>query len=137
MSEKRGNTRSELKSLLKAYSILLLVLLYLVGSARIESVHQLFVQHAAPVLHAQEQEKDPCHRSIYHQERSADCKHTTHIVDNHKCPMCDSQVHTVQIHEDNLGVVSPFFESAISTISQSTTIAGYYSYSSSRAPPFM
>ena len=135
MLKKGVKSTSSLKSMLKAYSVVLLLLLYIVGSSRIESIHQLFVQHSPPVLHAVAQEADPCHRSIYHQERSSDCKHSKHFVDNHKCSMCDSQMHTAQIFQSDDVLVTSFLIPNISTPARSTAASEFYSYFSGRAPP--
>ena len=131
----REEIATSLKSLLKAYGAVLFLFLYLIGSSRIESFHKLFVQHNPPELHAAEQEADPCHRNIYHQERSSDCEHTTHIVDNHKCPLGDSQIHSAQILESVLIIIPVSFTLASARATRSSAAEGFYSYSSGRAPP--
>lgn len=123
------------KSLLKAYGAVLLLFLYLIGSSRVESFHELFVLHQPPELHAAEQEADPCHRSIYHQELSSDCEHSTHLVDNHKCPLGDAQIHSAQILESVFIVAPVSFALVSARATQSSAAEGFYSYSSGRAPP--
>jgi hypothetical protein len=135
MVVKRRKIAMSFKSLLRAYGAMLFVFLYLIGSSRIESFHELVVQHAPPELHAEEQEADPCHRSIYHQEVAKDCEHTTHIVDNHKCPLSDSQIHSAQILETSLIAIPVSFSPASSRATRSSEAEGFYSYSSGRAPP--
>jgi hypothetical protein len=135
MRKKGDQSASSFKSLLKAYAMLLFLGLYLLGTSRIESFHGLFVQHNPPELHASEQEADPCHRNIYHQESSSKCEHRTHIVDNHKCPVCDSQCHSAQILENSLINFPDFFTVTSLACTRSSAVQGFYSYSSSRAPP--
>jgi hypothetical protein len=135
MVTRREKIATSLKSLLRAYAAVLFLFLYLIGSSRIESFHKLFVQHNPPELHAAEHEADPCHRNIYHQERSSDCEHTTHIVDNHKCHLGDSQIHSAQILETELIAVPVSFTLASARATQSSAAEGFYSYSSGRAPP--
>ena len=137
MQKKGVRTALSFKSPLKAYAVVLFLFLYLLGSSRIESFHELFVQHNPPELHASEQEADPCHRNIYHQERSSDCKHSTHIVDSHKCPVCDSQCHSAQVLENALISIPVFFGFTSLTFTRSSASEGFYSYSSSRAPPII
>jgi hypothetical protein len=135
MITRRKEIATLLKSLLKAYGVVLFLFLYLIGSSRIESFHKLFVQHNPPELHAAEQESDPCHRNIYHQEQSGDCEHTTHIVDNHKCPLGDSQIHSAQIFENVVIVIPLSFTLALLRATRSSAAEGFYFYSSGRAPP--
>lgn len=135
MVGKRRKIAMSFKSLLKAYGAVLFLFLYLIGSSRIESFHELVVPHDPPELHAAEQESDPCHRNIYHQESTNDCEHATHIVDNHKCPLSDSQVHSAQILETSLVAVSVYFSLTTSRPTRSSEAEGFYSYSSGRAPP--
>jgi len=132
---RREKIATTLKSLLKACWVILFLFLYLIGSSRIESFHKLFVQHNPPELHAAEQEADPCHRNIYHQEQSGDCEHTTHIVDNHKCLLSDSQIHSAQILENDVIVIPASFSLAPASATRSSAAEGFYSYSSGRAPP--
>jgi hypothetical protein len=133
----KGKTTTPFMSLLKAHAVILFLFLYLLGSSRIESFHGLFLQHNPPELHASEQEADPCHRSIYHQERSGACEHSTHIIDNHKCSVCDSQCHSAQFLEQTLIDIPASFAVTSSTAVRYSATESFYSYSSSRAPPMI
>lgn len=135
MLDTKRKTATSFMSPLKAYAVVLFLLLYLLGSSRIESFHGLFFQHNPPELHASEQEADPCHRNIYHQERSGACEHSTHIIDNHKCSVCDSQCHSAQILENALIDIPVSFTVTSNTAVRYFAARGFYSYSSSRAPP--
>lgn len=135
MEKKGRKTELSISSLLKACAMCVFLIIYLLGSSRIESFHGLFVEHNPPELHASAQEVDPCHRKIYHQERSSKCEHRTHIVDNHKCRVCDSQCHSAQILENGLNDLPVFFTLTILPSTRSSAAEGFYSYSSSRAPP--
>jgi hypothetical protein len=82
---------------LKTISISLLVLLYVLGNVQIESIHQVF--HALETsLHSSDQEKDPCHRAIYHEATSDGCDHSTHFTAVKNCPLC----HVVPVNEQLL-----------------------------------
>ena len=135
MLNTKGKNATSFISLLKAYAVVLFLLLYLFGSSRIESFHGLFFLHSPPELHASEQEADPCHRNIYHQERSGACEHSTHIIDNHKCSVCDSQCQAVQILENALIDIPVSFTVKCNTAVRYFAARGFYSDSPSRAPP--
>jgi len=54
----------------RAFSVILLVILYCLATLRLDSVRRLFGHHEDATLHTPEQEEAPCHIAIYHQERS-------------------------------------------------------------------
>ena len=83
----------------------LLLFLYLVGSVQIESFHEVF-HSFEQALHSFDQEKDPCHRAIYHDSKKEGCDHKTHVTAVKKCPLC----HLVPLNEKHISV-SHVFES--------------------------
>lgn len=92
----RKNSRA-IQKCLRTISISLLLLLYVLGNVQIESIHQVF--HALETsLHSSDQEKDPCHRAIYHEATSDGCDHSTHFTAIKNCPLC----HVVPINEQLL-----------------------------------
>jgi hypothetical protein len=76
------------------FPIVLLVLLYLIGSVQLESFHSLLHASEETALHSSDKELDPCHISIYHQERDGACAHKTHVSGKHTCPLCHGIFHT-------------------------------------------
>lgn len=67
---------------------LAMVLVYLLSSVSFESLHQLVTDH--PVIeHTLEHEQDPCHITLFHDERAGGCEHTTHVAEVDTCTLCD------------------------------------------------
>lgn len=88
---------------LKMFSGILLLLLYLTGNVQVESFHELFHSFER-ALHSQEEEKDPCHRAIYHDEKEKGCEHKTHFTPIKKCPLC----HVVPFNDQHVATVDSF-----------------------------
>ncbi len=84
--------RLDNKALLRSFAVLLLLVLYSVASLRIDSLHQFFHSRNIVELHSAEQERNPCHKNIYHQQREAGCKHQSHLTENAKCPLCEFKI---------------------------------------------
>jgi len=83
--------------LLKCSIVISLLFLYFLGSSRIESLHKFF--HEDVVLHTAQDESDPCHLRLYHQQIDGGCDHTSHFVAEEKCSLCDIQFHSNPIVE--------------------------------------
>jgi len=75
----------------------ILLFLYIAGNVEVDSFHQLFHAYEKE-LHSSEQEKDPCHRAIYHDSKKDGCDHKTHLTEIKKCPLC----HVVPHNEQNI-----------------------------------
>lgn len=111
------------------------VMLYVGGTSHLEWIHSLTHQHDVIVSHSNDQENDPCHRSIYHGDIEHGCHHDSHLGASDKCQMCDMVCHADQIfvvHADLLKgefarTYFAFFKQSID--SYSAVIL------SSRAPP--
>jgi hypothetical protein len=69
--------------------MLLLSILYIAGSLQFELLHSFIHRHELVITHSQDQEKDPCHRSVYHNETEEGCEHDAHLIVSTKCQMCD------------------------------------------------
>lgn len=72
---------------IRVFSAAFLLLLYITGNVQFESFHQVF-HSLEKSLHSSEQEKDPCHRAIYHDTKDEGCDHKTHVTAVKKCPLC-------------------------------------------------
>ncbi len=120
-----------------AYVAVLLAVVYFAGALQLSRVHSLLHSHDAVVTHSHEQEEDPCHRFIYHNDNTGGCHHDSHIVANEKCATCDLAFQT--------GVatlpVSASLEPAIHSNEFLSVITSFVnlalSLSSSRAPPMV
>ena len=118
----------------RIFSALLLLLLYLTGNVQVESLHRV-LHSFEQALHSTEQEKDPCHRAIYHDAKQKGCDHKTHVTAVKKCPLC----HIVPLNDKHIAV-SHRFESFTSPsnfeqLSVSILVAEISGGLSARAPP--
>jgi hypothetical protein len=115
------------------FSILLLVF-YVAGASQMEALHLLFHTHSQ-ISHSEEQEKDPCHLSVYHLEVEKGCGHHAHIVVTDKCELCDVICYTDSIllsaHESQAPefFTIDFVLASVDIVDVGQTIV------SSRAPP--
>ena len=128
---RKAGKKGRLKTLLGAS----LLTLYIVGTAGFEGLHQLFHAHKFSVSHSQTEEKNPCHRTIYHQDAEEGCGHANHVVVTDKCDLCD-----VILHADHALLVDiseqPVRFFAIDVLFDSApAIAHAQSNLSPRAPP--
>src|SRR5687768_6400349 len=119
---------------MRIFSASLLLLLYLAGNVQVESFHKVF-HSFEQALHSSDQEKDPCHRAIYHDSKQEGCDHKTHVTAIKKCPLC----HIVPLNEKHIAV-SHIFESFSSPsdfekFSFSILITELSGNLSARAPP--
>ena len=119
---------------MRVFSVLLLLLLYLTGNVQVESFHKAF-HSFEQALHSSDEEKDPCHRAIYHDSKQEGCDHKTHVTAVKKCPLC----HIVPLNEKHIAVshrfesfFSPSDFEAFSFSFPATEISGNLS---ARAPP--
>ena len=119
---------------MRIFFALLLLLLYLTGNVQLESFHKVF-HSFEQALHSSDEEKDPCHRAIYHDSKQEGCDHKTHVTAVKKCPLC----HIAPLNEKHISV-SHTFESFSSSFnfkefSISIPIIEISGSLSARAPP--
>jgi len=74
----------------------LLFVLYTLGSTQLGFVHQLFHPGELTATHTAVQEKNPCHRNLYHGERSG-CNHEYHLAKLTVCNFCHTFIPADQI----------------------------------------
>lgn len=113
---------------------LLLVILYILSSSGAGILHSIVHETQQVVSHAGEDEKDPCHRSIYHNGTQGGCSHGTHFIASDKCPMCDIVFHVDQNVSIGLSV-SHSDSSEPFDLYRSRLDSHEAMISSSRAPP--
>jgi hypothetical protein len=95
---------SPFKKILKTYltnsarilAVGLLAAAYIIGNSPGEALHKLF-HNQETVVHTVDQEKDSCHRTIYHQEKEDGCEHKSHVCKVEKCNLCHALSHIDQI----------------------------------------
>ena len=71
------------------------LLIYFSGIVAFNTIHRAEHEHAT-VSHSQAQERDLCHRAIYHHETGHGCKHKAHFVPRTTCEFCDAFCSPVQ-----------------------------------------
>lgn len=69
--------------------ILLLLSVYIAGTSQLELLHLFVHSNDFVVAHSDEQEKDPCHRLLYHNDIEQGCDNHAHLTVSDKCQMCD------------------------------------------------
>lgn len=84
---KRGVTKTAGKVL-----TFLLLLFYILLTARVETLHKAFHDPETIVSHSAAQEKDPCHIAIYHNVDRG-CDHDAHLVVSDNCQICNFAIH--------------------------------------------
>jgi len=80
--------RKRMLAVLRAGSVILLLVFYAAGVLQVESLHAFLHDHQQEELHTLEQENDLCHRAIYHGEKQNDCGHKTHVKKSDSCSLC-------------------------------------------------
>ena len=97
-----NNQRSKAKALVAG----LLLLLYVAGNNQFETFHQILHSHSI-VEHSEDEENNPCHRSIFHQAKEDGCEHKVHLTDNRKCPLCHVATGSDQLTSIQNIIVNP------------------------------
>ena len=129
---KRGK---HLKERFKTFSGLLLLLLYLAGNVQVESFHRVF-HSFEKALHSSEQEKDPCHRAIYHETKKEGCDHKIHVTAIKNCPLCHVIPFTDQLANVRQCFLSAELSASFNVVSQLFLWSDSFYNLPSRAPPF-
>ena len=70
-----------------AWVIFLLLALLVIGKVPFEFLHRTLHDHDRVDLHTPLQEKDPCHQTIYHNQKNS-CHHSTHLTTSPSCAWC-------------------------------------------------
>ncbi len=108
MASKRKIVRNFLQHT-ACWGNVLLLFLYVVGTSNIGSLHTFFHEHEVADLHSEQNEVDPCHIALYHQDRPGGCEHDMHLEEVNTCSLCDVQFHSVQISENFVLVLPKTF----------------------------
>jgi hypothetical protein len=123
-------------SRLSGFFAVLLLLLYSFSAIQFDFVHALVHEHEAQTLHTSQDEKDPCHRAIYHGDKTNGCHHKNHFIPGKtKCSLCD--VFFSREHLATTKVILAFHVLSPKQIALTTPfcLTEHRYYDSSRAPP--
>ena len=113
------------------------LIIYIGGILQVRILHSLVHDHEEVVSHSDDEEKDPCHRLIYHHELKACVDHDAHLTISIKCQMCDLAFHGDQTLLSKVIVAATKFEQPY-FISYKLDLDSYCAViSSSRAPPIL
>ena len=131
----RKGQKIEARRMLNALLAMVLLVLYVAGNTGSGIVHQLFHTGLSLVLHTPAQERDVCHRAIYHFGK--DPKHNVHLTVSDKTDRCHLLVHADQLAIDI--PEQPALAPAIAFIENLRVgpAAQIYIALSSRAPPLI
>lgn len=99
-----------------------------------KALHQILHSHQQVVSHNAIEEKDPCHRSIYHKDVEG-CHHPSHIAVTDHCSLCNLFFHSDQFILLESGSIRVDFLSTELTLSSWQLVSINGSVHSSRAPP--
>ncbi len=119
----------------KAALYIFLFAFYVAGTSQVEVLHELIHSHNNLISHSPEEEKDPCHRDVYHHDTEKTCDHHSHIVVTDKCELCDLIFYTDQILLSSVDSPSIHFLVVDFVFNSSDTVGTGHSINSSRAPP--
>lgn len=123
--------------LLRNALVLFLAVLYSAGSLQIDSIHRLMHQHGARALHTPEQEQNPCHQVVFHDQPQGTCEHPTHFSESKKCPLCQGSPTQSALIQNTLVFRTPVLAEIRFTISHRVLLTGDQRLLPARAPPVM
>lgn len=84
------------KNTFRVFTAAFLLIFYIIGNTQIGFVHQLFHPDEVAITHSDNQEKNPCHRSIYHGQETG-CRHEFHLVKVNTCGASHTLAHVDQL----------------------------------------
>lgn len=115
--------------------IFVLIAFYAAGAAQLQVLHEYLHAHLHVTSHSETEERDACHRTIYHQDKENGCGHQSHIVVTDKCPLCDLISDTDQVFLLQASSLSVDFILIDFPISVSALETSIHIIRSPRAPP--
>lgn len=128
-------TSRRLKQRIFQTLMFVLLVLYVAGSFELEVLHSFVHDHDYAITHSKEQERDPCHRLVYHRDVQRGCDHQSHLIVSHKCHMCDLACHGDQTRADVITEESVKFENDFTSPYNDNLDSNWVINTSSRAPP--
>lgn len=127
--------RTDIRQISKAAGMIALVVLYLLSAIGPGSIHHFLHQENPVALHLDQNEIDPCHRKIYHNDTQAGCKHNSHISGQIKCQVCTSISFKDHLYVSTATEDLPRLHQARFIAEAYAVIKQYNQLLSSRGPP--
>lgn len=113
---------------------LTLLVLYVSCYLHTEVIHHLSHTQKVQDLHSIENEKNPCHRSVYHHEKKS-CEHKAHLTKSDTCSECQFSIdHNKYLDTQQLAATIVHYNS-FEVIAIAFFIADFSIHRSDRAPP--
>jgi hypothetical protein len=128
-------TSKKLKQGINQMLTLLLLVFFVTGSFPVELIHSFAHDHQTIVSHSDDQEKDPCHRLLFHNDAKEGCDHNSHLIVSDNCQMCDLAYHGDQTNLSNVAFAPAEFASEQFHFYKISLESYWAVISSSRAPP--
>lgn len=133
---KKTTLQKRQSSILQMLALLLLVF-YIAGTSSLQILHVFAHDHEQAVIHSPEQEKDPCHRLIYHHDDAQSCDHDSHLVASDTCDMCDLAYHGDQALLNTITFRTASLKQEFFSHHKVNLDSYWAVISSSRAPPVL
>lgn len=133
---KKVTSKKQRQTIMKV-AVLLLLALYFGGSSHLEFLRSFVYDHHVVVVHSEEQEKDPCHRLIYHDDTEQGCGHDSHLIGSDECQMCDLVYQGDQTLLSNNEFESENFSNKFFVLYKENIYSYRDAIRSSRAPPVL
>lgn len=111
--------------------------IYTASTIRLDSIHQLFHAENITELHTAEKETDPCHKNIYHQQKSKGCEHKSHITQSTKCPFCEHSANSKTILDEQTTLSHFVTQDVLIEFFQETDHSYFNSEITGRSPPLV
>ncbi len=133
------NQKSKYYNLFRSSAVALLLVGY-VSAFLWNGLHHIFLHdYAAHESCSAKNEKDSCHRFIFHNDNTVKCSHDGHIyAPKHECELCDALVAQYHFPEVKTFAIT-FYENETSSLIFEEKIAFRFSYPSIslRGPPYL
>lgn len=113
----------------------LLLILFIAGTSHTGLLYAFGHDHHVEISHSYTDEKDPCHRQIYHNDVKAGCDHDVHLTVADKCDLCDFAVHVDKTLWTTVIQLNLKFDQNVVSFYKNKLDNYWAILSSSRAPP--
>lgn len=122
---------------IKLLSIIVLLLVYLIGTVEFTSFHSAIHPADEVGLHSESNESNACHQSIYHNVTGKNCEHPAHIVAIKKCSLCQLSIQSQDILFGTGSVEFTYFSAPLFDEGRETLQGKLFSLDPARAPPIV
>lgn len=119
---------------LQTLLVVITMLGYLAANVEFESLHEL-AHHDEEISHSEADEKDACHRHLYHDDFSKGCAHKTHFVASKKCGLCDHHLSVDKVFHSSEWPMSTIVAHDIYSCNHDSFVNTPAVYIPARGPP--